>query len=72
VSKSIKEWDLKLPHAEFAYNRSPSFATSHFPFESYYGINPLTSLELIPLPLESRVSHEAKERAKEIKKKLHQ
>jgi len=71
VSKSIKDWDLKLPHAEFAYNRTPSFATAHSPFESCYGSNPLTPLELIPLPLESRVSYEAEERAKEMKK-LHQ
>jgi len=39
VSKSIKEWDLKLSHAEFAYNRTPSFATAYSPFESCYGIN---------------------------------
>ena len=71
VSKSVKEWDLKLPHAEFAYNSTPSFATAHSPFESCYGINPLTPLELIPLPLESRVSYEAEEKAKEMKK-LHQ
>ena len=28
VSKSLKDWDLKLPHAEFAYNRSPTYATN--------------------------------------------
>jgi len=71
VSKRIKEWDLKLLHAEFAYSRSPSFATGHSPFESCYGINPLTPLELIPLPLKSRASYEAEEKAREIKK-LHQ
>jgi len=68
VSKSIKEWDLNLPHTKFAYNRTPSFANSHCPFDSYYEINPLTPLELIPFPLESRVSYETEERAKEIKK----
>ena len=35
------------------------------------GINPLTPLELTTLPLESRVSHEVEERAREMKK-LHQ
>jgi len=64
-------WDLKLPYAEFTYNRTPNFATSHSPFESCYEINPLTPLDLILLPLESRVSYEAEERAKEMKK-LHQ
>jgi len=27
-SKSFKDWDLKFPNAEFAYNRTPSFATA--------------------------------------------
>jgi len=30
VSKSLKDWDLKLSHAEFTYNRSPSYATKHY------------------------------------------
>jgi len=68
VSKSLKDWDLKLPPAEFAYNRSPSYATKHSPFECVYGVNPLTPLDLIPIPSESRVSFEAKTRAKEIRK----
>ena len=68
VSKSLKDWDLKLPHAEFAYNRSPSYATKHSPFECFYGVNPLTPLDLLPIRTESRVSFEAETRAKEIKK----
>jgi len=71
VSRSTKEWDLKLPHAEFAYNRAPSFATAHSPFESCYGIHPLTLIELITLSLKSRVSYEAEERVKGVKK-IHQ
>jgi len=68
VSKSLKAWDLKLPHAEFAYNRSPSCATKHSAFECAYGVNPLTPLYLIPIPTMTRVSFEAETRAKEIKK----
>jgi len=68
VSKSLKDWDLKLPHVEFAYNRSPSCATKHSPFECVYGTNPLTPLDLIPIPSESRVSFEVETRAKEIRK----
>jgi len=71
VSKSIKEWDLKLSYAEYAYNQAPSFVTSHSHFKSCYGINHLTALELIPLPLESRVSCVAKETVRDMKK-LHQ
>ena len=68
VSKSLKDWDLKLPHVEFAYNRSPPYATKHSPFECVYGVNPLTPLDLLPIPTESRVSFEAETRAKEMKK----
>ena len=32
VSKSLRDWDPKLPHAEFAYNKSP-YATKHSPFK---------------------------------------
>jgi len=71
VSKSLKDWDLKLPHVEFAYNRSPAYATKHSPFECVYGINPLAPLDLIPIPTELRVSFQAETGAKEMKK-LHE
>jgi len=35
VSKNLKEWDLKLPHVEFAYNQAPTYVTPHSSFESY-------------------------------------
>ena len=68
MSKSINEWNVKLTHAEFAYNRTTSFPTAHSPFESCYGINPLNALELIPLSVESRMSYKVEERANEMKK----
>ncbi|GJX89807.1 retrotransposon protein [Tanacetum coccineum] len=34
VSKSLKDWDIKLPFAEFAYNRSPTYATGRAPFKA--------------------------------------
>jgi len=37
-------------------------------FECAYGVNPLTPLDLIPIPSESRVSFEAETRAKEMRK----
>jgi len=37
VKKNIKGWDELLPHAEFAFNRSPSKATGLSPFQVLYG-----------------------------------
>jgi len=58
VQKNLKEWDLKLPHVEFAYNITLASACGCSPFEALYGINPLTSIDLIPLPTECKVSFE--------------
>jgi len=71
VQKTLKEWDLKLPHAEFAYNIAPTRATGCSPFEALHGINPLTPIDLIPLPTTCKVSFEAEKSAKEMKK-LHE
>jgi len=68
VSKSLKNWDLKLPHAKFSYNRAPFYATKHSPFECVYRVNPLTPLDLLPIPLELRASYEDGIIVKEIKK----
>jgi len=44
-------WENLLPHIEFAYNRVVNSTTSHTPFEVVYGFNPLTPLELLPIPV---------------------
>ena len=49
VSKTQKDWDIRLCHAEFAYNRSPSSTTQRSPFEIVYGINPFLPIDLLPL-----------------------
>jgi len=71
VQKNLREWDLKLPHAEFAYNMTPGRATRCSPFQALYGINLLTLVDLISLLTYCKVSFEAVKRAKEIKK-LHE
>jgi len=71
VSKSLRDWYTKLPHVEFAYNWTPSYATSHSPFEVCHGLNRLTPLDLIPIPQESKESFEAEERSKTMNK-LHE
>ena len=50
IKKNIKTWEDCLPHVEFAYNRSTHSATKMSPFEIVYGFNPLTPLDLSPLP----------------------
>jgi len=32
VSKSLRDWDIKVSHANFTYNRSPSYVT-HSPLK---------------------------------------
>jgi len=52
--QNIREWEELLPHIEFAYNKVVHFTTSHSSFEVVYVFNPLTPLDLLPLP-----THEA-------------
>jgi len=71
VSESLRDWDVRLAHVEFTYNRAPSYTTPHSPFKVCYGLNPLTPIDFILIPQESRVTFDAKARAKEMKK-LHE
>nr|KYP51768.1 hypothetical protein KK1_026429 [Cajanus cajan] len=45
-----RSWDKYLPHIEFSYNRVVHKTTNISPFEVVYGFNPLTPMDLIPLP----------------------
>ena len=66
VKKSIKGWDEMLGHAEFAFNQTPSKATSLSPFQVVYSYNPRTPLDLVLIPNPTKYSWEAKKRANEI------
>jgi len=46
-----------MPHVEFACNKVVHSTTQHSPFEVVYGFNPLTSLDLLPLPNISNFKH---------------
>ncbi|XP_071920674.1 uncharacterized protein [Coffea arabica] len=63
IKKNIKSWEDCLPHVEFAYNRTIHSATHYTPFEIVYGFNPLTPLDLTPLPVHERVNLDGKNKA---------
>jgi hypothetical protein len=67
IKKNLKTWEDCLPHVEFAYNRSIYFATKFSPFEIVYGFNPLSPLDLTPLPLSKRVNLDGKKKAEFVK-----
>lgn len=71
VKKNPKSWEDCLPHAEFAYNYSFHSATKFSPFQIVYGFNPLSPLDLLPLPLHEKTNLDGKKKAKFVLK-LHE
>ncbi|KAH9769333.1 Endonuclease [Citrus sinensis] len=71
IKKNIKTWEDCLPLVEFAYNHSVHSATKYSPFEIIYGFNPLTLLDLTPLPISEHVNLDGKKNAK-IVKQIHE
>uniref|UniRef100_A0A151UFE0 Transposon Ty3-I Gag-Pol polyprotein n=1 Tax=Cajanus cajan TaxID=3821 RepID=A0A151UFE0_CAJCA len=67
-----KSWDDYLPHVEFAYNRVVHKTTNMSPFEIVYGFNPLTPLDLLPLPDVASFIHKEGTSRAELVKNLHE
>ena len=67
-----KSWDQYLPHIEFEYNRVVHKTTKISPFEVVYGFNPLTPLNLIPLPNPSDFIQKEGVSRSEFVKKMHE
>ncbi|GJV03215.1 RNA-directed DNA polymerase [Tanacetum coccineum] len=58
IEDNAKQWDLILPLAEFAYNRSVNRTTCKSPFEVMYRRNPITPLNLVHVLEVRRFSEE--------------
>jgi len=71
ISGNPRVWEDLLPHVEFAYNRVVNSTTSHSPFEVVYGFNPLTPLDLLPIPILDDVLCKDGDEKASFKKNLH-
>ena len=72
MRKNLKTWEACLPHVEFAYNRVVHSTTNCSPFEVVYGFNPLTPLDLLPMPNVSVFKHKEGQAKADYVKKLHE
>ena len=63
IQRNLKHWKKCLPHIKFANNRPIHSTTSYSPFETVYGFNPLTPLDILPLPTNERVNLDGKHKA---------
>ena len=72
IKKNIKTWEKCLPQVEFAYNRVVHSTTQLSPFEIVYGFNPLTPLDLLPLPKISQFKNKSGQVKVEYVKKMHE
>lgn len=71
TGKNLKAWEDCIPFVEFAYNRTVHSSTKFSPFEVVYGFNPLTPLDLIPLPVNELPNLDGKKKA-ELVKQIHE
>ncbi|GJT87586.1 transposon ty3-I gag-pol polyprotein [Tanacetum coccineum] len=71
IGDNAKQWDLILPQAKFVYNRSVNRTTGKSPFEVVYGRNPITPLDLVPVPEVGQFSKKGADQSEQIKE-LHQ
>lgn len=71
ITRNLKSWEDCIPLVEFVYNRTMHSSTGFSPFEVVYGFNPLTPLDLVPLPVKELVSLDGNRKA-EMMKKIHE
>ena len=56
VGEHLRNWDLILPTAKFAYNSSCNRSICISPFEAVHDYKPRKAIDLIPMTQYSRVS----------------
>ena len=61
-------WEECLPIAEYAYSHARHSTTGKSPFVVVYGFNPLTPLDILPLPLQESTNMDARARVNYLKK----
>ncbi|KAF7832765.1 hypothetical protein G2W53_015098 [Senna tora] len=71
IKRNVKAREDCIPLIEFAYNRSVHSSTKFCPFGIVYGFNPLTPLDLMPLPVNEIASLDGKRKA-ELVRKIHE
>ena len=67
IQKNLRQWEKCLPHIEFSYNRFVHATSLFSPFEVVYGFNPLTPMEILPLPTSEHANLDGKEQADFVK-----
>ena len=67
VGENMRNWDLLLPRAKFAYNSLVNWTIGMSPFEVVYGHHPKKLVDLIPIPLHTRTFETVESFAQHIK-----
>jgi len=71
IKPCLKAWDLLLLHAKVAHHKAPSKAIALSPFKVVYEFDPLSSLDLVPRPMDQKPNIDASNRVEEVQK-LHE
>ncbi|WMV45719.1 hypothetical protein MTR67_039104 [Solanum verrucosum] len=67
----LTSWENYIPIVEFSYNRTFHSSTGKTAFEVVYGFNPLTPIDLLPLPTNDFANLDGKKKA-DMMKKIHE